>query len=424
MSVNLTFNPESVLVTDRRFLNSPIASPEVLKVLDVPQNLAPFIRLIDSLDGLDLYHFISTVELSNKDTSVCDIRAITSVNGTILESGTNAVVCSGFPFIPEISVDDISTLDIQGDTAIRYTYAIEGTTLRAFWYANKWFLSTHRRISGRGGRWGGDLTFGEAFDDAFKGHSFDELDKSYVYSMVVSHPAIQLIWQVPEPKITIVNVWHVPTQKCLPYLGELFKQESFVVNDVNELRQVVVDARPRYDQCGVVVTDPSGKWPVKIVTPVYLLFKEARGTEPTLESRFFHLRYPSPLEAKTIQDRRLLEVFSQLFSRVVTTSPENSGYLETPGELQLHQKMWELSGRLHTAYVNRYVKKIITTLPKENFVTLQNIHKWHCLDRSRNIVTRDVVRANLETIPHYYLKPMLREGQHGSPYGGILQENS
>lgn len=426
----VTFDKATVAREDIRFLKCPHASDTTLQLLGVPTQYAEFIRCIDKFDDLELYHFVSTTALQQADVDT--IRRVTDVKGTIVNTLTGRIVCRSLPYIPEIPADDnVKFLDIPGES-IRYTFAREGTLLRVFWYGDldhgEWFVSTNRRINGRTGRWGG-IPFGEAFDATF-GSDFSSLDKDYVYSMVVSHPANRLIYP-QELDVKIVSVWHRPSGRHVPYTNAAHRQETFIASDINELLRVIDTTPADYAHAGVIVTDPTGRWPVKIVKRDYLRLRAARGTEPSIRARYLHLRFPEPMELDgdtegsivgrigaddlvgdavdadntTNPSAALLDVLYWLYANALEPTESNNVHTQLFAEIE--QEISKMVKWLHSLYINRYIRKQIVELPKEDFVAIQNLHNWHCADRSNNIVTRRVVEDHVNATPYFYLVPIL-----------------
>lgn len=408
------FDASTVVDSDRRFLQCPVPSDAVLRLLGVPVEYRDFIREIDSYDAgnrqvpvkFSLYHFLQTKPIAT--TSVLSsptVRAITNVKGVILFQtvvGGMDMVCRSLPFVPEILTSEISTLDIPGED-IRYVHAIEGTLVR-LWYdsgadgcGNNWRLSTHRRIDGRKGRWG-SISFGEAFDEAF-GDAYAFLNRDYVYWFIVSHPKNRLIYPAPKAAVTLVGMWHRPSQSPVPVpvdgIPDSWRQQSFIAKNTAELARVVTETPSDWNHAGVIVTDPTGKWPVKIVTREYLAVKEARGTCPSLRARYLQLTHPGSNE---MYSPSAIELFLDT-------------YLDDPDNRELFasvdREIEATCKRLHRLYVDRYINKQITELPKGEFVSLQRLHAWHCEDRVGRSVRLPVVREFVSRMPHYYLSALL-----------------
>lgn len=407
----LPFDSTRVIGGDRRFLNYEQATPATLALLGVPAEYSEYIRKIESTrfpDGAEysLYHFLQVdgmLPMTAVEKEI--VRAITDVRGVIVKTTTNTtnttnnstetIVCRSIPFVPEIPVSDISTIDIPGE-GIRYVFAIEGTLLRLWYDSGVWMVSSHRRINGRNGMWGA-IKFGDAFDEAFGTgpDAYNNLDPNYVYSFIVSHPKNKLIYE-PKTSVTLVGLWHRPSQCHAPVPVDVpykWRQQTFIANSTEELTEVVKSTPLDYNHAGVIVTDPTGRWPVKIVTSDYVEIRDARGSVPSLRARYIQLTHPDPDQA---YNQKAVDLFLNNY--------RNDMHIFHGVDSSIEQ----LVHKLHAMYVDRYIHKNIQPLPKTEFVTIQNLHGWHCQDRATNIVTLDRVRNAVGSLPFYYLNLMLK----------------
>lgn len=131
--------------------------------------------------------------------------------GVVVENSTGSVVWQTFGFADEY-VDELPQQSLDG---YRMYNSLEGTSLRLFFYSDKWYLATHRKLNAFSSKWGSGKSFGQLFvDGLMANHGFvypewlETLDKSKLYVFFVQcTPENRIVcFSPPHPK-----VWHVAT---------------------------------------------------------------------------------------------------------------------------------------------------------------------------------------------------------------------
>ena len=392
---------ELVVHTDRRFLGRDLPSPELLKVLDVDPMWVNYLRVLDRQGSLALVHYINT--WVSADEHVIDekpLAEIGHVRGTIVDTETCKIVCRSYPYTPEAVSNDperIATLLPNYLTTVSLYRACEGTVLRLFWYNEEWCISTHRKIDAYNSYWSGP-TFGSLFEET-REFEFNDLDKELCYIFLLSHDDNRLVYKVHESQLMLISIYNRPEVRFLDFteygvgFSEPLSPTGCVhprpLGDVDSIAdlQEIVDKQSGFDDAGVIaISNPSDPHPVKIVNTEYDSIRNARGNDPSVRSRYIQLR-------GTPAGGLLINWF---------TDPN---YQESFDHAE--DEIDNLVERLHTMYVNRYIRKDFSQLPKEEFVTLQRCHEWHTADRCNNIVTAAKVRDYLNSTPTHYLLVML-----------------
>lgn len=377
---------QRVVSTDRRFISKPEATPDMLSLIGIDPKWQHFVRILDKEGPLVLVHYI-TVTLENSEEPDNEVLSqIGEARGIIIDTENNKIVCRSYPYTPENTFSDIP----EGDAY----KACEGTVLRLFNFHNKWYLSTHRKINAMNSYWAGP-TFGELFNQ-IKQFEYDSLDKNYCYVFLMSHDDNRLVYKVVEPQLLVITVYNQATTSFLVE-GEytlpkgtkapvkVFENNKASVFDVHD---AVIRANS-FDYSGLLfVANSRYPKPVKIINKTYDQLKKARGNNPNLRTRYLQLR-------GTEDGKLLVNWFNE--------TRYNQEFDAAEKDLD------ELIRFLHSVYMNRYVEKNFSDLPKEEFVTIQKCHNWHKMDRRKNIVTENKVREVVnQTHPKYVLTMVKR----------------
>lgn len=385
---------KNIAKTDRRFLNRECATTKLLEIVNVDPKWSEHVRVMDRDGSLVLLHYITTID---PETGVIDeepLKAIGHVRGTVIDTTTDLVVSRSFPYTPEITSDAVSEY-IADLTSVTAFNACEGTIVRLYFFGDEWKVSTHRKIDAHQSSWAGP-SFGDLFDK----HANDKidlktLDKRYSYVFLLSDNSNRLVYTIPTPQLMLLGVFNVQEQRFMTddeytdILPAIKRPAKLQISNNEELDAELKSQIQASDfsRSGILLTaDQTNPHPLKVVTPLYQDIRRVRGNNPSLRSRYIHIRGTS--------DEGILREWYNM--------PEHLAvYSQVENDIDI------LIDKLHKMYINRYVKKNFGELPKEEFVTLQRCHSWHVSDRSKNIVTAQKVREIVNTTPGYYLALML-----------------
>lgn len=376
-------NQLSIITSDERYTDYPQASDALLELVGVPVEFGPYVRVFDQYESLVLLHY-----LQSEDPDV--MNNIRHVRGIIVDTDTNTIVCRSFGHTPEITVTKSDQIPDQSDL-LTYYHALEGSVVRVFNWKDEWYVSTHHKIDANTSRWNGK-SFRDMFDHARK-FDLDDLNKGACYMFLVSHPACRVIYPVSEPQVTLATVWR-------PFNNEWVRPGDEAFYNINVMQPKRVSQADMwdlfknptgsFDSTGIISVfwDPQGP-PVtcKFVGEKYSELKSLRGSDTTLRRRYLELRNTDQLEE-----------FIQLFNE-----PEYEALFA-----EIEQDFDNLVKSLHFLYIRRYIKKDLSNVYKEAFVTIRRCHEWHMQNRTDNIVTAGQVRKMLLDTPVHFLDIMMR----------------
>ena len=398
---------DRVVSTDRRFLSRDQASAELLSVVDVPAEWGQYVRVLDRQGPLALLHYVNTcVSASDQTIDEAPLKVIGHVRGIIVNTDTKEIVCRSFPYTPEVVSNEperAQSLLPEDLSNVSFYNACEGTVLRLFWAGDEWRISTHRKVDAHNSYWAGP-TFGSLFQELREGNfEFEDLDKNLCYVFLMSHNSNRLVYSIPKPQLMLITIYNRSEARFLATTeygpdfeearlnppGCVYPQPVEGIKTLSDLQEAVesLEDEATFNSAGIIaLADSANPHPIKMMNESYSSLRDARGNDPNLRARYIQLR-------GTPEGGLVVGWFTEPSYQEVFDAAEDE--VDT------------LIERLHDMYMNRYVHKDFSELPKEEFVTLQRCHSWHVSDRSKNKVTEDKVREVLNGTPNHFLLMML-----------------
>lgn len=288
--------------------------------MELIKELESFKTFEEVKDHLSSFNIVCKVDPKNenlylitydREKSDFTLPFMKQCRGTILEKGTNKIVCytfdKGLDF--EFSDYDLNDKDLQlksNETVLNWNNcqveeSIDGTQIRLFYYDGEWRKATTRCSDAYRAYWYSDKSFGELFDEAAEsgGFDYDSLDKSCCYSFVLCHPENRIVVKYEKPYLVHVvtrnlDTFEEVTDKSVvagalrpkvytkfttpwelvnyAYIQTDCNLEGYMVHNVFEVDGVVKHQR------------------MKIISSAYLVVKELRGNGNNLFFRYLELR--------------------------------------------------------------------------------------------------------------------------------------
>ena len=98
----------------------------------------------------------------------------------------NNIICPSLGYIYEYNIELVEEgkVKVINPEDWKWSYSVEGTMLRLYFYNHEWYLSTHKKISAFQSRWSCKFSFGELFI-----HTLEEIfpEKENVYEWFNPH---------------------------------------------------------------------------------------------------------------------------------------------------------------------------------------------------------------------------------------------
>ena len=328
------------------------------------------IRVCETFGDLSLYHYKTIDE--NADPRYKQARGV-------VFNKEGKLIMRGFPFTPEYTHDDpLLSQKIGQLSNYIITPSYEGTILRVFNYNNTWFVSTHKKLNANTSYWAiKNSSFEELFQQGIDGLIKEEnsILKKYMNEKGVlecnyntfftclekNKQYMFLISPVKENRIVSYSphaypsVLHVGTFtdnssfSITDYVGIALPMKIEHIHTVEELSTFVSGFNPLYCQ-GVLLMSPNGF--IKIVNKLYSFLHDLRGNQPNLELRYLEL----------INESDKLQSFVQLYCEYQDRF------------ISLQKSLETLIKNLHNVYVQRYVKKELVFVGREQHLFLVKLH--------------------------------------------------
>ena len=347
------------------------------------EKLGSSVRLTDSDDkGLELYCYVNCSAEDDPDLHKC--------RGVVFNG--NNIVMKAFPYTVEYRHTETEQLKNSVEnhfTDCSFYDSHEGSLVRMFFFDGKWYTSTHRKLDAFKSKWASKESFGTCFkraleaeveknselrdalpqnDQSLLERFQSTLDQSKQYMFLISHTEEnRIVCLPPESPVvyhvgTFVNSELVMTEKCrIPYprKHDFLNMESLIDYVSN------IDIR---NLQGVICFAPNNKQ-YKIVQTDYMDLFNARGNEPSIKFRYLQVR----MIPKT------LNMLFYLYPDMVPTFND------------IENIIYDISKKIYSAYVQRFIKKCFVTVPVEDFAIIRECHKWHEEDRIKNRINLDKV---------------------------------
>lgn len=311
----------------------------LIDFLQIPEELAPQLKVFDETDGLVLVHYVD--EPPHK--------SLEKYRGLVLEYNESQEwgepeyreICRSFPFTP----DFVGELPIDKKVADAY-WSEEGTVLRVFWYGERWYISSHRLIDCTQRKWSSKRNFGELFDDCIPRQKLSAvLNKEYVYVFLLQHPENRIVTLFDKPRLLHVQTLRNDGEKLVSVEGHALEHPNISVPErLDEYDNFVEKAQnPPASKNGILLSFEDGTY-AKIVSNEYTRLRNIRGNNPDISQRYLTLQKCQEKDAS-----ELLELFPEKKTEILSVS-EDVKNLET---------------YLYSLYRQRYIHKERTTLPRD-----------------------------------------------------------
>lgn len=356
------------------------------------------VKLVDSDNGLDYFCYTKCGPLDTENTKRC--RGI-GYNG-------DKLITSCFPYTYEYTKNDIpdNILDKDFNKLLFYD-AYEGSIIRMFYFGDKWYTSTNRKLDANKSKWSSKESFGHFFNEALNSeieHNEklrdslsvlegktnlerfqDTLDKDKQYMFLLLNNDQNRIVCLPPTRPTF---YHVGTF----IKGELTMDEDINIpypkkhnfTNVNDIFDYIEDIDFNKLQ-GIIIFAP-GNTQYKIFNSNYYDYYRVRGNEPSIKFRYLQVR----------MDKRYNNLMHCLY-------PSFSSAFE-----EYENNIYNISKQIHKAYFDRFIKNEYVKVPPEEFNVIKECHNWHLEDRVNNKINLNKVIEVLNAQQPTNINKMIR----------------
>lgn len=325
------------------------------------------------------------------------------------------VVMKAFPYTIEYSETDYEQIKDKLSDITQFTCfdSHEGTLVRMFYFADKWYTSTHRKLNAFRSKWASRESFGTALKNALQ-HEADtneglqnvldsvqgenilekfqntlDTEKQYMF-LVRNTQENRIVCKAPDTGLmyhvgTFVEGVLVMTEDCkIPYP----QQHNF--QNIEDMLDFVADI-DIHNRQGVILFAPNNMQ-YKILNNSYQELFRARGNEPSIKFRYLQVR----------MNRKYSDMLHHLY-------PE-----QVPVFKEYENALYQIAKTIHSSYIQRHIKGRWSQLPNEEYAVDKSCHAWHEKDHKNNRVKLEVVIDHLNEQSATALNKMIRRYQEGN----------
>lgn len=369
------------------------------------------IRLVDTTrDENDTSSSSTRKELDMFCTNNPDIEDTISreCRGVIFHG--DELILKGYPYAREYTVSQLDITNEKFKSLIEkgeYTCfeAHEGTLIRAFYFNDKWWYSTHRRLDAYKSKWSTNESFGTIFENSLRNELLgaglndtlveenpisvleQNMNKEEQYMFFVRNTESNRIVCDPPEKPTVYHVGTYVKGKLIfdrdinlrSPVQYRFSSVCDLVNTINDLDYHKVQ--------GIIIFFKDSV--EKIYIDMYKRLFDIRGNEPSLKYRYLQLR--TEMESSYLL-HNLYPSWSPVFDEI-----ENNIYL--------------VAKKIKQYYTERFIIKKTTEihLSQEEFNIVRICHDWHKDNRDSNIVSLDKIMNIINSQKPCYINRMLKK---------------
>jgi len=385
------------------------------------ESLSNFIKVsdIDEKTGLTNFCYVNDLK-TDSDEFLNNNVEIKKCRGVVFD-GEN-IVMNGFSFTEEYSINELSTTIsdtfssigkgcINKGVAMCQVYeAHEGTLIRMFNFKGVWFTSTNRKLNAFKSSCGSNESYGCMFKAALKyqinvndalkksipetnGNFYDafqkNLDPSNQYMFLVRNTNDnRLVSKAPDNP----TMFHVGTfvngELDMDIDINVYKPRRIDLKTIDEIHNYVNSIHPS-DSSGVIVFCPNNIQ-FKISSIDHLDMIKVRGEQSSVKFRYLQVR--------------------------MSKQYNNSLRMMYPSEVNefdfYEQILHDISRKIHTAYMDRFIHKKFISIPKDDYSIIRTAHGWFLEDRGNHVVTYDVIRCIINERPPSSLNRMIKKYKH------------
>ncbi len=356
------------------------------------ESLNETIKLFDSDkdNNLDLFNYINC---NNSDSNF-----LQSCRGLVYNG--DKLIVKTFPYTIEYTekndFEEINKNILPVFDQCSFYNSHEGCLIRVFYFNNKWFMTTNKKLNAFKSKWASKQSYGYYFEEALKHQvctneklkaninleSLNDnmenifevfcesiLDKKNQYMFLLLNndenrivsfqPENPTIFHIgtfnEEHKIILENDIYIPYPEKLNFsnLDELFDYVDTL--DYTKLQ-------------GVIIFAPENKQ-FKILNKRYHQYYLARGNEPSIKFRYLQVR----------MDQNNYNILRELYPENIKDFEDYENYI------------FDASRNIYKAYVERFIKKLYVTVPVEEYNVIKEAHSWYLSDRKSNKITYEKI---------------------------------
>lgn len=372
------------------------------------ESLPKVIKQVDSDEttGLDLFCYIHCDQNDSQIRKQC--------RGVVFKG--EDLIMKGFPYNIDYTENDNQAEINQNIVSVfdkcSFYDAYEGSLIRMFYYGDKWFLSTNRKLDAFRSKWATKESFGSFFKKALESeYEINErlrnaihentdvesgdciitkfqsiLDKSKQYMfLLLNNSENRIVCTAPE-RPTVLHVGTFDDFELLTDIDIYLKHpKKLEFKNIDDLYKYTNEINYRELQ-GVIVFAPNNLQ-YKILNRDYFELYKIRGNEPSIKFRYLQVRL----------NKKYNDGLHYLYPEYTDVFEEYEKYI------------CDIGRSIMTSYVERFIKKNYVTVPIEEFQVIRECHNWHMQDKMTNKINLNKVIEVLNQQPATNINRMIRK---------------
>ena len=354
----------------------------------------------DENTGLELYCYNKCDELDDELLQQC--------RGVVFNG--EEIVMRAFPYTIEISNNNKNMIYEKISPIFkdcRFFDSHEGALIRMFYFSEKWYICTHRKLNAFRSKWASKDSFGTSFKKALE----NEVEKNEKLRNSISTDGetvlenFQAILDKEKQYMFLVRntkenriVCASPPEPCVYHVGTFIKNgvlsmdedinipysKEYHFNNIEDMIDYTKEIDIREYQ-GLIIFAPNNKQ-YKILNEEYIELFKARGNEPSIKFRYLQVR----------MNQRLTDALYHLY-------PEHTSIFN-----DYENALYAIAKIIYNSYVQRHIKQKWSQLPNEEYAVDKACHQWHERDQKNNRVKLDKVIEVLNEQHPTSLNKMIR----------------
>lgn len=380
--------------------------------MDLLNTLGDKVGVVDQEEGLKIINYNECCRDSPDD--------LKKVRGWVQETDTGNILFETFPYTEEYNNSEKIPFFTNGDKSVLdewdVYYSMEGCLLRVFWYKDRWYISTNKKLNAFKSRWASRKSFGDIFRDGLVQTNggdenvleilLDQMDKNLVHLFLVRYNhENRVVCSAPKDFecVYFIGSWDNKTKNLDREWKHPIKVNTPTpIKDIPTTIHDLVDKVDIREHQGVILFHKSKNIQVKIYSNQYNNLYKLRGNNPNIRFRYLEVRGEPAVKQEFI---RLYPLYEDLF-------------------LEYENIMYQLAKLIRYYYIQRYIKNKYVTLPKEEYILMKKCHDWYLLNRVENKINVAKVLEilnNEDTLSIYKMIRRFQMNQHNQEQ--FKQEN-
>jgi len=308
------------------------------------------------------------------------------------------LVMKAFPYTLEYNCDETEMINTSLVDFKNWNFyqSHEGALVRMFYFNNKWFLSTHKKLNAFKSKWSSGESFGTMFknglisqlndNEKFKSGLPDgvnilerfqstlDVNKQYMF-LIRNNNDNRIVCEAPYKD----TVYHVGTfvdgKLDLSDVGiNIPYPTKICFSNIEEMTEYVRNISYKNIQ-GIIGFNKESV--IKILNHAYQELFKVRGNEPSLKFRYLQVR----------MDKTYTNMLYSLYPDMCKLFDEYENILYSIGKT------------IYNAYVQRFIKKCYVIVPREDFSIIRECHSWHLSDRANRVSLDKVIQVMNQQTP-------------------------